>query len=83
MSDRRSIATPSVPAGDAVGIRLTRRERDVLRLVAAGAGQSNREIAAALAIRPRTGEWHVANILRKLKVGSRTAAAYAIRHGLD
>ncbi len=82
MSDRRSIATPSVPAGDAVGIRLTRRERDVLRLVAAG--QSNREIAAALAIRPRTGEWHVANFLRKLKVGSRTAAAaYAIRHGLD
>ena len=61
---------------------LTRRERDVLRLVATG--RTDREIAADLAIKPRTVEWHVANLLRKLKVGSRTAAAaHAIRHGLD
>jgi len=61
---------------------LTRRERDVLRLVASGC--SDREIATALGVRPRTVEWHVANLLRKLAVGSRTAAAgYAIRHGLD
>ncbi len=61
---------------------LTRRESEVLRLVASG--RTDREIAAALGIRPRTVEWHVANVLRKLRVGSRTAAAaHAIRHGLD
>jgi DNA-binding CsgD family transcriptional regulator len=66
----------------ALGLRLTGRERNVLRLVASGA--SDREIAAGLGIRPRTAEWHVANLLRKLGVGSRTAAAgYAIRHGFD
>ena len=68
--------------GGAARDGLTRREREVLRLVAVG--WSDREIAATLAIRPRTVEWHVANLLRKLGVGSRTAAAaHAIRHGLD
>jgi len=69
-------------AGREAAAGLTPREREVLRLVAAG--QTDREIAAALAIRPRTVEWHVANLLRKLAIGSRTAAAaYAIRRGLD
>jgi DNA-binding CsgD family transcriptional regulator len=54
---------------------LTTRERDVLRLVAAG--RTDREIAAALAIRPRTAEWHVANVLRKRKVGSHAGAVDA------
>ena len=67
---------------EAGATRLTRREHEILRHVAAG--RTDREIAAALAITPRTAEWHVANVLRKLKVGSRTAAAaHAIRHGLD
>lgn len=72
---------PGATAGPSAA-DLTRREREILRLVAAG--RADREIAAALAIRPRTVEWHVANILRKLGAASRTAAAaHAIRHGLD
>jgi len=52
---------------------LTRREREVLALVAAG--QSNRRIAAALAISEHTVARHVSNIFDKLGVDSRTAAA--------
>lgn len=68
---------PSGPAAP----RLTSREREILRLVAAGA--TDREVAAALAIALRTVEWHVANVLSKLDLPSRAAAAaYAVRHGL-
>ena len=54
----------------------------MLRLVAAG--MSDREIAAELFISRHTAMKHVANILGKLGVASRTAAA-AIAHqdGLD
>jgi DNA-binding NarL/FixJ family response regulator len=61
--------------------RLTRREVEVLRLVAAG--RSNREIAAALFLSARTVERHVANIYLKVGAHSKAeAAAYALRHGL-
>jgi non-specific serine/threonine protein kinase len=75
-------AAPSRPeTGEAAGPRLTRRERDVLRLVAEG--RSDREIAAALSLGQRTVESHVLHILQKLGADSRTAAAvYAVRHGL-
>jgi putative flavoprotein involved in K+ transport len=60
---------------------LTDREIEVVRLVAAG--NSNREIAAKLAISENTVARHVQNILTKLRVPSRTAAtAYAFEHGL-
>ncbi len=60
---------------------LSRRELDVLRLVAAG--DSNQRIGAALAISERTVERHVSNIFTKLGVASRTAAAaYAFEHGI-
>jgi ATP/maltotriose-dependent transcriptional regulator MalT len=60
---------------------LSRRELEVLRLVAAA--RSNQEIGAALAISERTVERHVSNIFTKLGVGSRTAAAaFAFEHGI-
>ncbi len=54
---------------------LTVRELEVLRLLVAG--QSNPQIAEALFISPRTATTHVTNILTKLGVPSRTAAATA------
>lgn len=60
---------------------LTRRESEVLRLVADG--RSNREIATELVLSERTVERHVSNILAKLGVPSRAAAtAYAHRRHL-
>jgi pimeloyl-ACP methyl ester carboxylesterase/DNA-binding CsgD family transcriptional regulator len=60
---------------------LTRRETEVLRLVASGL--SNREIASSLVLSEHTVHRHVANILRKLTQSSRAAAAaYATRAGL-
>ncbi len=52
---------------------LTPREREVAALVAAG--KSNREIADALVLSERTAERHVANIMAKLGVSSRTQIA--------
>ncbi|MEU1881986.1 AAA family ATPase [Streptosporangium sp. NPDC020072] len=49
---------------------LSRREREVARLVALG--KTNREIADVLFLSPRTVETHVATVLRKLGVRSRT-----------
>ena len=60
-------------AADADDPGLTSRELEVLRLVAAG--QSNREIAAALVISPKTASVHVSNILAKLDAATRTEAA--------
>jgi ATP/maltotriose-dependent transcriptional regulator MalT len=60
---------------------LTRRELEVLRLVAAG--NSNKEIASTLVISEHTVARHIQNILAKLRVSSRTAAsAFAYEHGL-
>lgn len=53
-------------------IELTPREREVLELLADGAGQM--EIAAALVISPETARTHVQRILRKLDVHSRREA---------
>jgi non-specific serine/threonine protein kinase len=60
---------------------LSKRETEVLRLLVEG--RSNQEIAAALFISPHTAANHVANIMNKLGVDSRTAAAtWAVRHGI-
>jgi non-specific serine/threonine protein kinase len=79
-------ATPDAPQPTSpitAGARhgLTRREREVLGLLAAGL--SDREIAEAIFVSRYTAANHVARILAKLGVPSRTAAAtYAVRHGL-
>lgn len=60
---------------------LTKRELQVLRLVATG--QTNRAIADELVLSERTVDRHVSNIFAKLRVASRAAAtAYAYRHKL-
>ena len=58
---------------DADGAGLSRREREVLRLVSVG--RTNREIARDLFLSPRTVDMHVRNILRKLDCRSRVEAA--------
>ncbi|MFE1286122.1 AAA family ATPase [Streptomyces sp. NPDC058751] len=69
----------TAPADPAAAFGLTGRERDVLRLVAAG--RSNRQIAEELFISPKTASVHVSNILAKLDVSGRGEAA-ALAHGL-
>jgi DNA-binding CsgD family transcriptional regulator len=60
---------------------LTARESQILGLVAQGL--SNKQIAAQLTLSEHTVHRHVANILVKLRVSSRAAAAaYAARHDL-
>ena len=72
---------PDDPPDGARLTSLTSREREVLRLIAAG--RSNREIASVLFISPKTASVHVSNILGKLGAASRTeAAAIAHREGL-
>jgi predicted ATPase/DNA-binding CsgD family transcriptional regulator len=80
----RSFALPAHGAIEvmdpAVAAGLTRREREVLRLLADG--RSDREIAADLFISPKTVGLHVSHLMAKLGVTSRAAAvAHVHRHG--
>jgi DNA-binding CsgD family transcriptional regulator len=60
---------------------LSLREREVLRLVAAG--ESNSQIARRLGLSTHTVERHVANLYRKIGARGRAdATAYALRNGL-
>jgi pimeloyl-ACP methyl ester carboxylesterase/DNA-binding CsgD family transcriptional regulator len=60
---------------------LTRRETEVLRLLAAG--ESNAQIGRRLGISSHTIERHVTNIYNKIDARGRAdATAYALRHGL-
>jgi DNA-binding CsgD family transcriptional regulator/tetratricopeptide (TPR) repeat protein len=75
-------AAPEAPPSQAAALGLTRRETEVLALVAAG--RSNRQIGEALFITPKTASVHVSHILAKLGVAGRgEAAAIAHRLGLD
>ena len=70
---------PKAASLDAHG--LTKRELEVLRLVAAG--NSNREIASVLVISEHTVARHLQNIFAKLGVSSRTGASeFAFEHEL-
>jgi DNA-binding CsgD family transcriptional regulator/tetratricopeptide (TPR) repeat protein len=60
---------------------LTKRELEVLRLVASGF--SNREIGSKLVLSTRTVERHITNIYRKINARGRAdATGYALGHGL-
>jgi DNA-binding CsgD family transcriptional regulator len=75
-------AAPEPPASPAASLGLTRRETEVLMLVAAG--RTNRQIGQELFITPKTASVHVSRILAKLGVAGRgEAAAIAHRLGLD
>jgi two-component system NarL family response regulator len=61
--------------------RLTRREREVLAMLAEGA--DNDLIAQALVISPQTARTHIQNVLNKLGVHSRLeAAAFVVQNGI-
>ena len=67
-ASRKAVARASAGLG-----RLTRRERDVVVLVARG--MSNSQIAATLVISARTVETHMQHIMDKLGVGNRAQIA--------
>ncbi len=68
-------SVPEYPAG------LTRREVEVLRLVAQG--MTNAQVAQELYVSPRTVNAHLNSVYHKLEVRSRSAATrFAVEHGL-
>ncbi len=73
-------AVESVPGQDGAE-KLTAKELQVLRLAASG--RSNKEIAQALDLSPRTVQTHLASVFSKMGVASRTEAVIkALRSGL-
>jgi NarL family two-component system response regulator LiaR len=80
----QTLSEPTAPAGAPAAVAvdaLTRREREVLCLIAAG--RSNKRIAFELGIAEKTVKTHVGHVLAKLGVSDRTQAALlAVRAGL-
>ena len=76
------VVRAAAPATEAApGTALSARELEVLRLVARGFG--NKEIAAELGITTHTVKYHLAALLEKLGVRSRTeAVSLGVRKGL-
>jgi LuxR family maltose regulon positive regulatory protein len=62
-----------VAVGGAAGASLSATEDEIVRL--ARRGLTNREIATQLALSPKTVEWNLTRIYRKLEVRSRTELA--------
>lgn len=74
-------ALSGLGAPAAARVRLTGRETEVLRLAAQGL--TNGQIAQRLVVSPHTVHRHMTNVLRKLELPSRAAAAaHAAREGL-
>jgi DNA-binding NarL/FixJ family response regulator len=73
-------AAASADANAAAAV-LTKREREILRLVAEG--HSNSQLARMLWVTEQTVKFHLSNIYRKLDVANRTEASrWAQIHGL-
>ena len=70
------------PSGEtAEGAQLTRREREILGLVAEG--MTNARIGRELWVTEQTVKFHLSNLYRKLNVSNRTEASrYAQLHGM-
>jgi DNA-binding NarL/FixJ family response regulator len=67
--------------GDDEAADLTKRELEILRLVAEG--HSNSQLARMLWVTEQTVKFHLSNVYRKLDVANRTEASrWAQRHGL-
>ncbi len=76
------MSSPEPPASEAIDLRLTDRETEVLGLVSRA--MTNREIAETLSISEQTVKNHLKNIIQKLHVKNRVElAVYAKRMGLD
>lgn len=76
-----SLRPEAEPTPDGAWSGLTARQLDVLRLVARGL--SNREIGEHLFLSPHTVKRHIADILTRLDLPTRAAAAsHAVRAGL-
>ena len=69
----RIAAGTSVSVSGGVETRLTRREQEILRLVADGS--SNGTVARKLWVTEQTVKFHLSNIYRKLEVSNRTTAS--------
>jgi two-component system, NarL family, response regulator LiaR len=77
----RAIADGAAPAVPLAPERLTKREHEVLTLIAQG--RSNKRIAFELEISEKTVKAHVGHLLAKLGVADRTQAALlAVQQGL-
>jgi len=71
----------STDAAETIRAELSRRELEVLKLIANG--KDNAQIARELFISPKTVKNHISNILMKLQIENRIqAAVYAVRSGL-
>jgi DNA-binding NarL/FixJ family response regulator len=68
-----ALASMTASTSQRIGDDLTAREHEVLRNLADGL--SNKQIANVLGLTPGTVRIHVSNVLRKLEVSNRTAAA--------
>lgn len=79
--DAPAVAEPAVPEAEPAVEGLTRREVDVVRLVAEGL--SNQQIARRLVVSEATVKTHLNHVLSKLDVDGRPGlVAWAWRHGL-
>lgn len=75
LRSRQTVAFPANPLAE-----LSRREEDILRLVAQG--KSNREVGEALDLQEKTVKHYMTSILQKLQVRNRVEAALLAREHL-